>query len=178
MLIHSTPHEVWKPVVGHENWYEVSNLGRVRRSLAGKGTRVGKILKPWIDTRGYYGVALSRDGIVTKVPIHHLVAAAFHLNKHGKSHINHRDGIKLNNASENLEWATKSEDTQHAYDTGLSRSGSRHHWCKYSDEQIAEVRALSSSMALEVIAQRTGMSVAYVSLIIQGKYRQATASAT
>ena len=48
-----------------------------------------------------------------------LVAQAFIPNPNNKKYVNHRDGDKLNDAVYNLEWATKSEDSQHAHDLGL-----------------------------------------------------------
>lgn len=52
--------------------------------------------------------------------IHQLVAKQFLPNPDNKECVNHKDGNKLNNHVDNLEWSTKSENTQHAYDTGLN----------------------------------------------------------
>ena len=40
--------------------------------------------------------------------------------------VNHMDGVKSNNSPTNLELATYSENSQHAYDTGLSTMSSTH----------------------------------------------------
>ena len=52
--------------------------------------------------------------------IHRLVAIQFLPNPDNKKFVNHKDGNKLNNHVDNLEWTTKSENNQHAYDTGLN----------------------------------------------------------
>ena len=51
--------EVWKDVVGYEGLYQISNLGRVK-SFPRQGTKIKteRILKPKIEKRGYYFVAL------------------------------------------------------------------------------------------------------------------------
>ena len=67
--------EVWLAVAGYEGAYEVSDLGRVR-SLPG-GQRHGKVLKPGRLGRGYLCVSLCVNGVVHRVYIHHIVAAAF-----------------------------------------------------------------------------------------------------
>lgn len=79
-----TTEEVWLPVVGFESIYEVSDLGRVRRIVAGRGTRpgtkLGRVLKPW--GRGgrssqYLSVNLSwKDKVSTRL-VHILVLTAF-----------------------------------------------------------------------------------------------------
>jgi hypothetical protein len=55
--------ENWKPVVGYEEWYEVSDAGNVR-SLNYHHTGKTKVLKPGKTHNGYLYVILSRDGKV------------------------------------------------------------------------------------------------------------------
>ncbi len=53
--------------------------------------------------------------------VHRLVAIAFVPNKHPDTNtvVNHKDGNKLNNNKDNLEWITLSENTRHALEEGL-----------------------------------------------------------
>lgn len=108
--------EIWKPVVGYEGLYEVSNLGRVRSvdryvSFGRWGdngqTRFRKshLLSPKID-EGYYRVALSKDGVKKLFKVHRLVAQAFIPNPDNLPVVNHKDEDKSNNIVTNLEWCT------------------------------------------------------------------------
>lgn len=110
--------ERWKPVVGYEGLYEVSNLGRVR-SLPRKGTK-GRVLG--IDTsnsKHYAHVPLTKNAKLHTTSLHRVVAEAWVPNPDNKPQVNHIDGNKLNNAANNLEWVTNLENMRHAIKTGL-----------------------------------------------------------
>lgn len=117
--------EKWKPVVGYEGIAEVSNLGRVRTldrqvpfNLNGKTFYrkiKGRVFKPSRYSNGYLGVKFSRSGASHLV--HRLVAFAFVENESPalKVQVNHKNGIRHDNRSDNLEWVTCSENHRHSY---------------------------------------------------------------
>lgn len=111
MAINSKQNEVWKDVAGYEGLYEVSTNGRVRRN--------GHIRKTRVDYRGYEAISLYKCSKGRNFKIHRLVASAFIENPENKRTVNHKDGNKLNNNVENLEWATHSENLIHASKIGL-----------------------------------------------------------
>lgn len=100
---------VWKDIPGFGDRYAVSNTGNV----SNKAT--GRILKPWRDNIGYRKVALCQNGYCKQVFVHRLVADAFIEKKAEGLEVNHKDGDKANNAVDNLEWCTKSENLAHSY---------------------------------------------------------------
>ncbi|EJG0117201.1 NUMOD4 domain-containing protein [Staphylococcus pseudintermedius] len=118
--------EVWKDVVGYEEYYQVSNEGRVRSldryTNNGNGcfVRKGRVLKQGVNRTGYNFVMLTNaNGEAKNCKVHRLVAITFIENPFNKKTVNHKDGNKTNNHIDNLEWATYSENMQHAIDTGL-----------------------------------------------------------
>lgn len=108
--------EIWKPVVGYEGMYEVSDRGRVRsvdREVnAGHGKRMipGVILKPAVKDTGRLQVGLSRRRFKLRRCVHQLVAEAFLGPKPEGMQVCHNDGNHLNNVVENLRWGTQSEN--------------------------------------------------------------------
>ena len=113
--------EEWRPVVGYEGFYEVSNLGRVRSidhrvNAANKygwvGSKIwkGKILACVHGRGDYLFVNLSNMNRAKQYPIHRLVAFTFVPNQEHKPHIDHIDGNRHNNRADNLRWCTCKEN--------------------------------------------------------------------
>lgn len=112
----------WKPVVGYEGLYEVSNYGQVKKMYDSKNQyEKGYILNPSINQNGYYMVGLYKAKIRKNVNVHRILALAFIENPLNKPCVNHIDGNKLNNSLDNLEWSTYSENNKHAFYMGLNR---------------------------------------------------------
>ena len=117
--------EIWKDVVGFENLYQVSNLGRVKRKKGETIYKDGRIahfsetvLKPTIFKKGYLMVYLSKNSIKKTKQVHRIAAEAFIPNPDRKETVNHKDCNKLNNNVSNLEWMTNLENIQHSIENG------------------------------------------------------------
>lgn len=113
--------EIWKPVVGWEGLYEVSNFGNVRsldryvNQVNCKRFCKGQLLKPTFHKTKYYIVTLRNSGFQKVLKVHQLVMNAFNPNtSNEKLEINHIDGNTHNNRLDNLEWCTHQENLQHA----------------------------------------------------------------
>ena len=112
--------EEWRLIAGFEGFYEVSNLGRVRRVMQSSGTKAGRIRRPqYRNPLGYPCVVLYRSQKARCCFLHHLVAGAFIGPRPLGKEINHKDGNKRNPNVMNLEYVSPSQNRKHAVDTGL-----------------------------------------------------------
>lgn len=110
---------VWKPIKGYEGYYEINDIGEVRRMYK---TKKPKILKQQIDLDGYPVVCLSVNNKKRNRKVSRLLAETFIENPNNYPVVNHKDGIKTNNIIDNLEWCSISYNTKHAYDKDLNKS--------------------------------------------------------
>lgn len=117
--------EIWRPIRGYENLYEVSNLGKVRSldRLANRngGTMLckGRILKPLKTSNGYHQVDLYNDGKKIRFYVHRLVYEAFNGQIPEGMQVNHIDEDKTNNRLDNINMMTPKENTN--WGTGNER---------------------------------------------------------
>lgn len=98
--------EIWKPVKGYENLYKVSDHGNVYSYYSNKN------MTPSITKSGYYEVKLRNGSTpIRSASIHRLVMEIFF----GSSalEVNHKDGNKLNNRIDNLEYLHPRENINH-----------------------------------------------------------------
>jgi hypothetical protein len=167
--------EIWKPVLGYETQYEVSDLGRVK-ALAHTvahwcGRRIPKPERIVTQSRhsgGYLIVAL-RTG--KKHYVHRLVIAAFVGSAPSGRDVNHIDGDKTNNSLSNLEYCDRKHNVRHAIATGLQdNSGEGNGMNKYSAEAITLAHGMvQGGASCAAAARATGVGPATVEMVVAGK---------
>lgn len=172
--------EEWKPVVGFEQFYEVSSFGRVKaldrivNYKDGRSYLKREAILNAKSKQGYPGVSL-----LPRTPrqcVHTLVASAFLGPKPaGARTVNHKDGNKSNNHVENLEWASYAENNRHARLTRLNmQDGENCNLSKFSKDVVDAVRILwpSGRFTRDEIGGLFGMSAQHVYEIVALKSRK------
>lgn len=165
--------EVWKDIKGYEGLYQVSNLGRVK-SL--------KHLKEYfltyrIEGKGYASVALFKGTVSSRksYKVHRLVADAFIPNPENKPQINHKDGNKLNNSVENLEWVTNQENIVHAYNNGLIHPNplkgeeAPQHKLTWEEVEYIRKRYAGGDTSTHKLAEEFNVTPSCIGLIVRNK---------
>jgi len=140
----------WKDVVGYEGVYQVSNLGEIRRILA-YGSRATRTLVPAMTKSGYLTVSLWHHNKGRSLYVHRVVCEAFHGTQPGYW-CNHKDGIRTNNRSDNLEWLSPKQNEHHAIASlGKSNAGERNGQAKLTAQQVRAMRFLHESGEYSII---------------------------
>ena len=112
--------EKWLPIEIFDGEYEVSNIGRIRRSDS------KHLLIPQVSKSGHLRVELSNQGFRKKMYVHRLVACSFIGDRSSeKLMVCHNDGNPQNNHVENLRWATASENQKDKVIHGRCRDANK-----------------------------------------------------
>lgn len=168
--------EEWKPIPGHEEWYEVSSLGRVR---SWKRSNVGRrdsprLLKQRTTNKGYLYVALPSPGSEygnRKITVHRLVSLAFLGSPKGSRVVNHIDGNRQNNSVENLEWCSPAQNNLHGFDIGTNKThGENHHAARLTEAQVEVIiGCLQDGMSVGDLSREYNVSFGAIYNISVGK---------
>ena len=173
--------ELWKDIEGYENIYQVSNLGRVKslyrwtnettpRSV---GERILKAFSTKNKKNKYLFVELYKDNKGKKHRIHKLVTSAFYGKPPTNMVVNHIDGNTTNNALDNLEYCTISQNIKHAYAIGLHKplKSIRNPNVKYTETDVILICKLSDAGYLRSeIAKMLNINWSAVNYILLNRY--------
>lgn len=163
--------EKWKDVAGYEGVYSVSDLGRVRRDLKAKGTKPGRIMKPWKSRDGYSLVTLYNNDRRWDIAVHTLVSRAFLGTKPEGYDVDHVDNDKNNNALSNLSFLEHDKNVKKAFDSGgrIPVFGDRHGMSKTCKDEVVAIRTMfnSGKYTFVDIGKKFGMTPENVSSIIR-----------
>jgi len=169
--------EVWLPVVGWEDLYEVSNVGRVR-SLDRTEAFVGRWGRPvsrakrgrvLVSRPGRYPrVSLYREGRGVDRRIHTLVLEAFIGPRPAGFDGCHNNGDPQDNRVGNLRWDTRTGNMQDANRHGTFRvAGEDNPASKLTADDVRTIRESADTGAS--LANRLGVSQASVSNVRRGR---------
>lgn len=154
--IENLPNEIWQDIIGYEGLYQISNYSRVK-SLKRKWVVKNKIIKYQIHKNGYNSVLLWKNRKDKRLLISRLVAIHFILNKKNNVEVNHKNGNKLDNRIENLEWITHSENIIHAHKKGLifHKVGELVLSSKLKEHEVLKIRELyNNNYSLKEICKK------------------------
>lgn len=166
--------EIWKTIKNFSR-YEISSLGNIR-SINYKNSGRVKNLKPTISEGYYKTMLLDDDGNYKTRRIHKLVAITFINEINDKTMVNHKDGNKLNNKVENLEFCNNSENIKHAHDNKLikPKTGKTNGNSKLTEEDVIEIRNYVANSPTRYygrkeLAKNYNISEAHLKDIISGR---------
>lgn len=159
--------EIWKDVYGYEGLYQVSNLGIIK-SLIYNNTGKKNILRPGVNTGGYYCVVLSKNRIKKMYTVHQLVAVCFlnHVPNGMNLVINHKDFNKLNNHVDNLEIVTSRENSNRKH----LKSSSQYvgvYWYKKTGKWKSQIMVEGKKKHIGYFANEIEASKAYQNKLIE-----------
>ena len=162
-----------KEIPGYDGKYLICSDGCVITERR-KGTN-GGYLSQRPNSSGYMRVDLRKGKEKHSVFVHRLVADAFVQKKDGCNCVNHIDGNKKNNKSDNLEWCTHSQNMKHAIATGLSHvpglCGANHPRHKLTEKEVKEILCLFATGASKrYLAKHYEVSREQISNIVARKH--------
>jgi len=108
--------EEFVDIKNYEGLYKVNRKGDVW------SCKRKRLLKPELNTRGYYRIVLCKDGKAKKYSIHRLIAINFIPNPENLPCIDHINRVRSDNRIENLRWITHRDNSCNSSQT-INRKG-------------------------------------------------------
>ena len=126
----------------------------------------GKRMSTQVTNSGYELVHFWNNGKRKAYTIHRLVAMVHIPNPDNKLQVNHRDGNKLNNTVENLEWTTLKENSKHAWDAGIMENARE----KARQRMSAIGKDYAHKNTANLLAKNIAVSIPIIQLSISGEF--------
>lgn len=161
--------EYWKPVVGWEGHYEISNVGNVRRIKKANGAKAQRILRPAINQGGYYHAVLYGNGRHEDVRVHQLVCEAFIGTYPEGLTANHKNGWKLKNWHSNFEYITLANNIRHSFTFSDSRRGEKHCCAKLKEVDVLYILSMKGKKSPKSLANQFNTGVNSIYDIYKGR---------
>ena len=169
------------PIEGFDPCYYLTSRGKVYSTKRGGPD----LLSGVIGKNGYKAFTLRKNGKDVRVTLHRLVAEKFCVRPTHCDVVNHKDGNKLNNLPENLEWVTAGDNIRHAFRTGLMRKSPMGHIArmvfvshsrraKFTIGEADEIRTQYHGMEIPeyaAIAKQRGCGTETIRRIVLGKQK-------
>ena len=132
---------IWRSIVRFDD-YECNASGEIRRKrMYGYPDRPGVKLKAAIGPHGYLLVSLRRDGRTHSILVHRIICETFHgICPDGKEEVAHNDGVRTNNNSSNLRWATRKENRRDMIAHGTYFQGQQHPLARLTEIDVLCIR--------------------------------------
>lgn len=115
--------EIWKDVKGYKGLYKVSSWGKILSAYK------GDYLSLYTNADGYVCINLYNKGQRKNFRVNRLVAIHFIPNPLDLPEVNHCSGNKLNNYFADLEWSTRQDNIEHAFENGLHNKPRKPVYC-------------------------------------------------
>lgn len=162
--------EIWKPVVGYEGLYSISEYGKLRKEYSSKGKKIG-IYPGYMTYKGYIAASLTKDRQRKMIFVHKLVCEAFIGVRPRGMQVNHKDANKMNNHFSNLEYVTLQQNKHHAFLHGLCKApkGVLQHSAKLTEKQVISIRRqyAKGNISQATLAQRYKVNQTAIGFIIR-----------
>jgi hypothetical protein len=169
--------EQWRPVVGFEGYYEVSDHGRVRscerlcRNRWGVRRKIARIMAANLtgQRRRYLALTLCVDDVKVRRYVHLLVLEAFEAPRQPTLEARHLNGKSTDNRAVNLTWGTPDQNREDKARHGTQVRGSTHGQARLRETDIPVIRAeFASGVGVTAIARRHAVSPGAIKGIIYG----------
>lgn len=174
--------EIWISVIGWEESYEVSDLGRVRSvdrtiTVLGPCGRIadrffrGRILKRGLSKWGYLQVNFTGPARKRETRyVHELVATHFLGPRPPGMEVCHRAPGKINCAKTNLRWGTRSSNAldRHEHGTMNLAFGEDHYYHKLTEKDVHWIRRCRGLITQRGMAEMLGVTHGTVGSVLRG----------
>ena len=171
--------ELWRPVVGYEGLYEVSDMGRVRslnrvtRQRTKNGNYVqarykGKMLKLCVDKKGYRYLCLAKNGRSKNYPVHLLVLEAFVGPREPGKVCRHGSAGNTCNELWNLSFGTYRDNIHDKYRDGTMGIGAKNGRAVLTEEMVLWARR-QTGVSVAEMARQLGVGWTAMNYAVTGK---------